>query len=223
MGSLKLEFLKNKKLYGGIAVVFTITSALAIYASAVSSRSLDRKAEIPAYAGAERRVVNYNQFATPSSILPDNPAMSMPLNQLTERLAKKLEKNPNDLAGWTLLARSYSTLGQPENAGIAFEKAIALAPQDVGLRVTMGETLMKAESGQITPEARESFIIGQTIDPDHPGVRYYLALADFQAGRVQEAYDAWTELGQETPANAPWKDKIDDKLSQAAIKLGIKQ
>src|SRR5687767_15098886 len=39
-------------------------------------------------------------------------------------LAKRLEQNPADLAGWTMLARSYASLGKYVEASAAYEKAI---------------------------------------------------------------------------------------------------
>jgi cytochrome c-type biogenesis protein CcmH/NrfG len=161
--------------------------------------------------------ISIRPFATKAPASSGNPALDMPLDQLTERLAKKLESNPGDLAGWTLLARSYSTLGDPERSRQAFDRALKLAPNDVDLRVTVGETLILAAEGKITPEAERSFVLGSAIDPDHPGVRYYLALADFQAGRTDEAFRAWRKLASDTPRGAPWQKRVEEQLAQAAI------
>ncbi len=46
--------------------------------------------------------------------------------QMVERLAARLKSNPDDLAGWTMLARSYRVLGRVEDAEMAESKARAL-------------------------------------------------------------------------------------------------
>ncbi len=215
MESLKPEHLKNNSLYGAIAVAFAIVLAVGIFGTEMFSESSSADSKFIGDPVAEKNLVSFKQFASPVNRSTDNPAMSLPLDQLTERLASKLKKNPGDVAGWTLLARSYSTLGESDKADKAFAKALALAPDDVNLRVTIGETLMSSADGKITPAAKESFEKGYSIDSSHPGARYYLALADFQEGKTQEAYDAWKKLSQETPANAPWQEKVKSKLAQA--------
>ena len=149
----------------------------------------------------------------------DSAVMNMPLDQLTERLARKLEKNPNDVPGWTLLGRSYATLGQHEKSIHAFEKAMAMAPNDVNLRVTYGETLISSADGKVTPEAHKVLMAAHKIDPQNPGVRYNLALADHQAGNSQKAYDVLTDLIEKAPAGAPWVKKVQEQLNKLATEL----
>ena len=149
----------------------------------------------------------------------DPSVMNLPLDVLTERLAQKLENNPNDIPGWTLLGRSYANLGQPEKSVQAFEKALVLAPNDVNLRVTYGETLISNSDGKVTPEARKVLMGAHKIDPQNPGVRYNLALADHQAGNSQKAYDSLTDLIEKAPAGAPWVKKVRVQRDQLAAEL----
>src|SRR6185312_10786795 len=48
-------------------------------------------------------------------------------------LEKKLEQNPNDGPGWSMLARSYSAMSRHKEASAAFEKAAALDPRNADL------------------------------------------------------------------------------------------
>lgn len=163
----------------------------------------------------------------PSDVLPvsnakgDPSVMNLPLDLLTERLAQKLKKNPNDIPGWTLLGRSYANLGQQEKSVQAFEKAMALAPNDANLRVTYGETLISSADGKVTPEAHKVLMAAHKIDPQNPGVRFNLALADHQAGNSQKAYDALTEIMEKAPAGAPWVEKVRDRRNQLAAELKL--
>jgi len=176
----------------------------------------------------DRRSPPSTAFDSPSdqaAVLPvsnmkgDPSVMNLPLDVLTERLARKLETKPNDIPGWTLLGRSYANLGQHEKSVLAFEKAITLAPNDVNLRVTYGETLVASADGKVTPEAHKIFMAAHKIDPQHPGVRYNLALEDHQAGNSQKAYDALTNLMEKAPAGAPWVKKVQDLLGKLRAEL----
>jgi len=151
----------------------------------------------------------------------NSSVMDTPLDTLTERLAQKLEAKPNDIPGWTLLGRSYANLGQHEKSVQAFEKAMTLTPNDVNLRVTYGETLVASAEGKVTPEAHKVFMDAHKIDPEHPGVRYNLALEDHQTGNSQKAYDTLTNLKEKAPANAPWIKKVDDLLAKVAGELNL--
>ena len=154
-----------------------------------------------------------------STIKRDPSLMDLPLGVLTERLAQKLETNPNDIPGWTLLGRSYANLGEHEKSVRAFEKALAMAPNDVNLRVTYGETLISNSDGKVTPEAYKVLMAAHKIDPQNPGVRYNLALADHQAGNSQKAYDVLTDLIEKAPAGALWVKKVRDRLDQLTAEL----
>jgi len=151
----------------------------------------------------------------------NSSVMDTPLDTLTERLAQKLEAKPNDIPGWTLLGRSYANLGQYEKSVQAFEKAMTLAPNDVNLRVTYGETLVASAEGKVTQEAHKVFMGAHKIDPEHPGVRYNLAQEDHQKGNSQKAYDTLTNLKEKAPANAPWIKKVDDLLAKVAGELNL--
>ncbi|MCI5046947.1 MAG: c-type cytochrome biogenesis protein CcmI [Aquisalinus sp.] len=54
-------------------------------------------------------------------------------------LAARLEENPDDLAGWRMLARSYTTLGQTEEARRAYQEVLRLAPNDPDARAALGQ------------------------------------------------------------------------------------
>ena len=46
------------------------------------------------------------------------------------KLAKRLESNPSDAQGWTMLARSYSSMGKFSEAAGAYAKATELTPNE---------------------------------------------------------------------------------------------
>lgn len=203
------------KVVGWVSAGVVLAGLLVIYNTEVPPVRFEKAS--PAATNTDAKEIPFRQFATRASVPSGNPAMDIPLEQLTEGLAKKLEANPTDLAGWTLLGRSYSTLGYKEKSRQAFERALTLAPKDVDLRVTLGETLVSAADGKITQEAQRSFAQGSAIDPQHPGVRYYLALADFQEGRTEAAFQAWRKLAEDTPPGAPWKKRVEERLAAAEI------
>ena len=49
-------------------------------------------------------------------------------------LAARLEKQPDDVEGWTRLGRSYMVLNQPDKAREAYAHALKLKPDDAALK-----------------------------------------------------------------------------------------
>jgi cytochrome c-type biogenesis protein CcmH len=52
---------------------------------------------------------------------------------LIKQLAERMKSNPNDLEGWTLLARTYAAMQKFPEAAQAFERATALSPNDASV------------------------------------------------------------------------------------------
>jgi cytochrome c-type biogenesis protein CcmH len=50
--------------------------------------------------------------------------------QMVARLEKRLQENPDDLAGWLRLGRSYGVLGRLEDAKLAYDHAYRLLPKN---------------------------------------------------------------------------------------------
>jgi cytochrome c-type biogenesis protein CcmH len=56
---------------------------------------------------------------------------------MVERLAARLEGQPNDVEGWARLGRSYMVLNQPEKAREAYARAVKLKPDDAKLKAAL--------------------------------------------------------------------------------------
>ncbi len=215
-----VSFMNNPKALWGILLLVTIPLLIYVLYSQFNLRGTESPSAQEN--GDERgKAVSVRQFASPSAPSENNSAMALPLEQLTAKLAMKLSNNPKDVAGWTLLGRSYAVTGNQEKTIEAFDKAIALSPEDALVHVFYGESLVEFANEQVTPQARKIFLKAKTIQADHPGVKYNLALADFQDGKIQEAYDVWLKLAKEGAQDSPWWKKVGGKLNLAAAKLGI--
>ncbi len=61
------------------------------------------------------------------------------INAMVERLAARLEKEPDDVEGWARLGRSYMVLNQPAKAREAYARAVKLKPDDAALKQSLAE------------------------------------------------------------------------------------
>ena len=145
---------------------------------------------------------------------------TMNLAQAAARLAEHMKARPDDLRGWTLLGRAYSDLGRPDEAARAFGRAVDLKPDDASLQISYGEALMQASDGEVTPPAMAAFQRALELQPGLAAARFYLGLADRQAGRLPAAYDRWLKLARELPEDSPRWRLVAEHLQAVAGNLG---
>ncbi len=138
-----------------------------------------------------------------------------------ERLAAKLKQNPADTAGWLLYARTESTLSDWDRAIDAYRHAIALGPVDGEDYAGFGEMLVMAADGIVSPAAHDAFTASLKADPANAVARFYLALADGQAGETDKAIAAWRAQAAELDAASPIRAEIARRIAEAAAQAGI--
>ncbi|HLE61684.1 MAG TPA: c-type cytochrome biogenesis protein CcmI [Pyrinomonadaceae bacterium] len=130
-------------------------------------------------------------------------------------LAKRLETNPSDLQGWTMLARSYSMLEKYDDSSKAYEKAVALKPRDVELISNYAFTLAMASGGRFAGRPLELIKQALEIDPENPTVLGLAGGAAFEQKYYKQAIEYWTKLLQNVPADSEMAQAVNEKLKEA--------
>lgn len=143
------------------------------------------------------------------------------LSEMAAELAERLKSEPSDLAGWMLLGRTYQMLEQPKDAVEAFAKATQLPTADAQTWSSFGEALVQGNDGLVTPVAREAFSRAVDLMPAEPRARFYLGLAERQAGDPEGALGWWVDLEADSPADAPWQGLLRQRIEEAAEVAGI--
>jgi cytochrome c-type biogenesis protein CcmH len=136
-------------------------------------------------------------------------------------LEAKLQSTPDDKAGWLLLARSAASLNQWERSADAYRHAVALIPNQPDLLAEYGETQVMAAAGMVTPAAHDAFAKAVAQDPKNTIARFYLALANAQAGEAKQAIDTWLDLAGEAPEGSPLRTEIERRIGEQARIAGI--
>lgn len=143
------------------------------------------------------------------------------LVQQAAEIRQKLEAAPADAALWQSLARTHVLLGQFDKAVAAYEAAIANGADGAPVQSAFGEAQVMTASGQVTEKALMAFRVALAKDAAEPRARYYLALADAQGGKLYDALDQWIALEADSPADAPWRKSLSERIDQTANALGL--
>jgi cytochrome c-type biogenesis protein CcmH len=154
--------------------------------------------------------------------VPDQSAFarinSAPGQQTIESLVSQVEahlaSNPNDGAGWEVLAPVYLRMGRANDAVAAWRKVIVLNGDSPARESSLGEALVAAANGVVTDEAKQAFQKAATGDPRDAKAGYYLGLADEQDGNAAAAAAQWRALLAQAPPDAPWAGFVREALAR---------
>lgn len=143
------------------------------------------------------------------------------LRAALEQLRKRLDADPKDVQAWMSMGRLRLGIGQAREAVSAFREAERLAPDNVEVLVALAEALTFEAQGTVTPAARALFDRALTRDPKLAGARYYIGLAELQAGDAKAALTRWLDLEADSPADAPWMGTLTAEIERVSKQAGI--
>ncbi len=126
------------------------------------------------------------------------------MNLLIAKAERHLAQNPDDGAGWDVLAPIYFKTMRLGDAEMAYRNAIRLQGENAPRLTGLAETLIAANQGIVIEDARSALEDAEKMSPGNPRARFYLALSLEQAGKTDEARDAFAALLKDSPEGAPW-------------------
>lgn len=136
------------------------------------------------------------------------------MNLLIARAERHLAQNPDDGAGWDILAPIYFKTMRLGDAELAYRNALRLLGSSPERLTGLGETLVAGNDGIVIEAARDAFAEAERLKSGNPRARFYLALSLEQAGKAEEARAAFAALAADAPAGAPWLPLVREHLAR---------
>jgi cytochrome c-type biogenesis protein CcmH len=143
------------------------------------------------------------------------------MREAAARLEQKLQADPTNAAGWVLYARTQSMLGDWQKSAGAYKHAIDLGSKSADVLAGYGEMQVMAANGIVSPAAHDTFAAALAADADNGVARYYLALADSQAGDEHKAVADWLQLAAGLPEDSTMRQAIAARIADAAKNGGF--
>jgi cytochrome c-type biogenesis protein CcmH len=113
---------------------------------------------------------------------------------------------------WLTISESYARRGDTQSAAQVIRSGLREAPQDPDLWVGLGNALVVHADGMMSPAAQLAFQRAAQLAPDHPGPRFFYGLSLAQGGQYDEAERIWRQLLAEAPADAEYRQTIEERL-----------
>src|SRR5665647_1528359 len=159
------------------------------------------------------------QPSTSSGFDSSRCARRSTIESMVERLAQRLESNPDDVEGWIMLARTYSALGRHGEAASAYAKAETRFPQNAQLLADYADSLAMAQGQTLLgkPEA----LVQRALKADGNNLKA-LALAgtvEFEKQDFAKAAEYWKRILPLLPADSEMGNSVRASIKEAEDKL----
>ncbi len=138
-----------------------------------------------------------------------------------QKLRDKLTAEPNNAEGWELYARTESRIGEYQRATDAYARALQLGRKTQTVYDGYGEMQVLGAQGIVLPAAKDAFAQALRMAPGDVIARFYLALADSQAGEAHKAVDAWISLAADLPGDDEMREELANRIAAAAKSGGF--
>jgi cytochrome c-type biogenesis protein CcmH len=159
---------------------------------------------MPAFPHAEVQAVRQAERAETDALIA----------RVRDRIATLPPESEDARRGWALIANVERRRGNAAGAVEAARRALAIRFEP-GLAIDLAETLAIASDGQVTPEARRLLERARAAAPDDVRARYYLALADLQAGDTDAAIAGFRAVERLSPPDASWRPMLAERIAEA--------
>jgi cytochrome c-type biogenesis protein CcmH len=149
----------------------------------------------------------------PAFARSSGPQSGQSIASLISQVEEHLARDPNDGAGWEVIAPVYLRMGRFDDAVVARRKAILLNGDTPAREADLGEALVAAANGVVTDEAKHAFTQA-AADANEVKARYFLGLADEQDGNRDAAAAKWRAMIDGAPPDAPWVSFVRTALAR---------
>lgn len=136
------------------------------------------------------------------------------IQNLVAQVEAHLERNPNDVRGYEVVAPVYMRMGRFADAVNARRKVIALAGENSERQSDLGEALAAQGNGVITVDAKAAFERALALDPKNLKALFFIGVAAEQDGDRHKAAAIWTSMLKDAPADAPWTPVVREALTR---------
>lgn len=143
------------------------------------------------------------------------------VEKMVAEFAVKMEKDPSNLKGWAMLARSYRVLGRNQEAAAAYERAGNFIDTDPQLLADYADTLATNANGSFAGKPLALINKALKLDPNNLMALWLLGTASYTSGNYKAAVQTWEKLAQQLPPGSEEAKSIEGSIAEARSKAGL--
>ncbi len=159
-----------------------------------------------------------SQAAQPAAANQPSPDLEK-MKAMVAGLAERLQKQPDDALGWTMLGRSYKYLQQNDKAVAAFEHAYKLLGDQTEIMLLYAEALAFNNNEQLAGLPAELIFKALAIEPGNVTGLWLGGMAKAQTGDFAEAMALWKKLETLLPPGSEEQQEVKGLLAKVASQM----
>lgn len=141
------------------------------------------------------------------------------ISKMVGGLAERLQKQPDDALGWTMLGRSYKYLQQYPKAVDAFEHAYKLLGDQPEIMLLYADALAFANNEQMAGKPAELVFKALAMEPNNVTGLWLGGMAKAQIGDFAGAMDLWKKLEAQLPPGSEAQQEIQGLLVKLSAQI----
>jgi cytochrome c-type biogenesis protein CcmH len=151
----------------------------------------------------------------------EKPVTQEGIEKMVAEFAIKMEKDPGNLKGWAMLARSYRILGRDEDAAKAYARAGSFIDSDPQLLADYADVLASNANGSFVGKPSQLINQALKLDPNNMMALWLSGTASYNAKNYKAAVQSWEKLAQQLPPNTDEVRAIQGSIAEARSKGGL--
>lgn len=174
---------------------------------------------VPVLAGGLYVAVGTPAALDPAQLMPSEEqarqAAQGELAELVAGMAQQLKDKPGDVAGWTMLARSYASMGNFAEAAKTYRHLIGLERDNPALLVDFADVLAMAQGRTMQGEPDELVKRALVLDPENVKALSLSGSTAFERGDFAGAVAQWKKILPLVPADSETARNTIDSIGVA--------
>jgi cytochrome c-type biogenesis protein CcmH len=166
---------------------------------------------------------NHDAFAPAARVKADARQHDLSPEKVEEMIAKvvaRLEKEPNNLEAWSVLAHTYYAMNRMPEAIRAFDRAVALEPNNANLLADYADAVA-ANQNSIEGKPLELITRALKADPTQWKALALAGTAAFDRKDFKLAVDYWEKLKASLPPQSEMLRSVDASIAEAKAAGGL--
>ncbi len=150
-----------------------------------------------------------------------HPTDDAQIEAMLQKLAERLDKQPDDADGWAMLARSWTARGQFAKALPAYQRVVELRPRDAQALADYADGLASTRATKLEGEPERLVRRALELDPDNVKALSLAGTLAFDHGDFTGASDRWQRAIAHADPSSDFTRELRGALAEARQRAGL--
>jgi cytochrome c-type biogenesis protein CcmH len=142
------------------------------------------------------------------------------IESMVTALAERLQTDPSNIEGWSMLARSYKSLGRFKAASQAYAHLVQLVPDDADLLASYADTLATVQDNNLQGEPERLINRALALEPLNIKALALSGSAAFERKDYSMAISQWQKILPLLPAGSEMSRSLESSIAEARQEAG---